>query len=292
MSNAPRPAAATADPRLGATIAYLRFPLRTDHRGELCDGSLCPHCGGCRSQKWGAFAGRQRFRCRDCLRTFSTFTGTPLRYLKRPEQWRGFLWCMEGRFTVRHTGAVLSIHKNTALRWRHRVLDAWRAQPCRRLRGSIAVGELWLPLNEKGSRRLRRAPRRQSDAPARTGQVAERVHVVMAIEADGDGRHECSFDRIRGSMLDQSDCTRLLLPRLGMVDEIVGRRGPLAPLAVFSRSVGAPYRMDLRMPRDTGLFRLRRELRRWMRPLYGVATHRLQNYLEWFRRDRPMPLPP
>ena len=124
---------------LGATGPYLRFPLRAEHRVGLRDGKLCPLCRGTRIQKWGHFAGRQRFRCRDCRRTFSTFTGTPLRYLKRPERWRAFLWCIEGRLTVRASGAALHIDKNTALRWRHRVLDHWRLEPHRQLRGSVGV---------------------------------------------------------------------------------------------------------------------------------------------------------
>jgi len=280
------------DTPLDATIAYLRFPLRTEHRSRPCDGSACPRCAGSRIQRWGGFAGRRRFRCRDCRRTFSTFTGTPLRYLKRPERWRGFLWCVEGRLTVRRTAATLGINKDTALRWRHRVLDDWRAQPRRRLRGSISVSEFWLPLNEKGSRHLERPARRHADAPARTGQIVERVHVMMAIEADGEGLHECSFKRVPRPVPTASEYGRFLLPRIGAVEEIVGRRDPGWPLGVFARNADMPYRRDPRIPRDTGLFRLRRELRRWMRPLYGVATHRLENYLEWFRRDRPMSMPP
>ena len=70
---------------LASIIAYLRFPLRAEHRGGLCAGVQCPHCQRSRIQKWGGFAGRQRFRCRDCRRTFSTFTNTPLRWLKHPE---------------------------------------------------------------------------------------------------------------------------------------------------------------------------------------------------------------
>jgi len=115
---------------------------------------------------------------------------------------------------------------------------------------------------------------------------------MTAIEADGIGLHEAVFQRVGGPVIAQSDYARLLLPRLGAAEEIVGRGAELSPLSVLARGAGIGYRREQRIPRETGLFRLRRSLRRWMRPFYGVATSRLENYLEWFRRDRPIPMPP
>jgi len=301
------------DANLAATIGYLRFPLRVEHRAALCDGSHCPHCDGVRIQKWGRFLGRaapedpraapedpraapedprsarQRFRCLDCGRTFSTFTRTPLRYLKRPQRWRGFLWCTEGRLTLRRTAAVLGIDKDTALRWRHRLLDHWRREGHPRLRGRISVGEFTMPLNEKGSRRLRRAARRHSEPASRKGPEAELVPLVAAVQEDG---RDLSIQRITRLPPGRADYASVLVPLLGHVEEVASWRGPLCPLAAFAREMGATYRIEQRAPRETNLFRLRRELRRWLRPLYGVATRRLENYLEWFRRDRPVPMPP
>jgi transposase-like protein len=270
---------------LDPTVAYLRFPLRAEHRAGLCDGSRCPHCSGTRIQKWGRFTGRQRFRCRDCGRTFSLFTGTPLRYLKRPERWRAFLWCMEGRLTVRRTGAVVGIDKNTALRWRHRVLDSWRSEPRRRLRGSVAVGEFRMPRNEKGRRRPGYRPRRHGHAPGRRSPDLEWIGLIAAAETDGDGARERWIRCANVRILDRSDHELLLGPRLGAVREIVGGRGPLSPVAWLAGSVGVPYRVDQRGDRPESIWQLRRALRRWLSPLRGVATRRLNNYLEWFARD-------
>ena len=270
---------------LVSTIAYLRFPLRPEHRGRLCDGTACPHCDRTRIQKWGRFSGRQRFRCRDCRRTFSLFTGTPLRYLKRVERWRAFLWCMEGRLTLRRTGVMVGIDKNTALRWRHRVLDHWRIEPHRRLRGSIAVGAFRLPLNEKGCRRLGRRPRRHGHAPGRTNPDPERIGLIAAIETDaGDAPGwwiGCTDLRVPS----RSAYEDLLGPRLGFVQEMVADGGSLSALARFAGGAGVAYRREQRGCRRESVARLGCELRRWLRPLRGVATHRLDNYLEWFRRD-------
>lgn len=267
---------------LAATIAYLRFPLRTNDRGGLQGGSACPHCKGRRIQKWGRFAGRQRYRCRDCSRTFSTFTATPLRYLKRVHRWRAFLWCMDGRLTVRRAAAVLCVDPSTSLRWRHRLLDHWRMEPHRRLRGSVAIGELWIPQNQKGSRRLQRPPRRRGLAPGRSRTGAERVGLIAATEA---ARDLVWIARTHVDALRRSDFDEILAPRLAHVTEIVGYRGPLCALAGFARSVGAEYRRASWGSPPDGVPALRLALRRWLKPLRGVATRRLENYLEWFGRS-------
>jgi hypothetical protein len=46
-------------------------------------GPACPRCRGRWIQRWGQFAGRQRYRCRGCRRTFSDLTGTPAAYVKK-----------------------------------------------------------------------------------------------------------------------------------------------------------------------------------------------------------------
>ncbi|HEX6589464.1 MAG TPA: hypothetical protein VF039_10605 [Longimicrobiales bacterium] len=275
---------------LAATIAYVRFPTRAEHRGRLCDGTSCPYCAGAHTQKWGRFAGRQRYRCNACHRTFSTFTLTPLRYLKRPELWRAFLWCMDGRLTVRRSGAVVGIDKNTALRWRHRLLDQWRIEPHRRLRGRVAVGEFWIPLNEKGRRGLAH-PRRHGPTPGRVKERAERVSLIALIETGGDGATDQWIGFSDARVLGRCDYRNLLSPRLGQVAEIAGDRGKLCELARFARSAGIPYLLGEGAPPHRAVGRLRSDLRRWLSPFRGVATRRLDNYLEWFRRDAALPLP-
>ena len=36
----------------------------------------CPHCGGSRYYRFGKDHGTQRFKCKDCGRTFTEYTGT------------------------------------------------------------------------------------------------------------------------------------------------------------------------------------------------------------------------
>ncbi len=277
-----------SDPSLPATTRYLRFPLTPDHRAPLQDGSACPHCPSRRVQKWGRFRGRQRYRCRDCERTFSTFTHTALSYLKRVELWPRFLWCVDGRLSVRAAAARLRIDKDTALRWRHRLLGQWRLEPRHRLQGRVVIGDFCMPHSVKGVR-LRppqRAPRRRGEPWTFPFEQTGPVTVLVAWE--GPGSLVIESVGVRG--LVSADYDVRVAPRLGAVNEIVGCRGPACGLAGFSRRVEIPYRWEPRSFFPTEVFVVRRQLRNWLRPFRGVSTRRLDNYLEWFRRRGPLPV--
>ena len=62
----------------GVEAALLR--RRSRHPG-------CPHCQGLHVVRNGHADGRQRYKCRDCGRSFNTLTGTPLARLRRRERW-------------------------------------------------------------------------------------------------------------------------------------------------------------------------------------------------------------
>ena len=45
----------------------------------------CPHCGSSRYYRFGKDKGTQRFRCKDCGRTFTEYTGTWQQQLHKKE---------------------------------------------------------------------------------------------------------------------------------------------------------------------------------------------------------------
>jgi transposase-like protein len=47
------------------------------------NGVNCPHCSSNNTIKWGKYKGWQRFRCKNCKKTFNARTRTPFANLKR-----------------------------------------------------------------------------------------------------------------------------------------------------------------------------------------------------------------
>jgi len=67
----------------------------TDTQGLTVENGqivACPHCGSTSIKKHGKKDGRQRFRCKDCNKTFTLATNTLFRYSRlTDEQWKGLL---------------------------------------------------------------------------------------------------------------------------------------------------------------------------------------------------------
>jgi transposase-like protein len=85
--------------KLKAMLVKLTFGQRRDLLDELAaeNGAAasvgiiehaehlhcCPHCSGERMARNGSASGLQRYKCRDCGRTFNALTGTPLARLRQ-----------------------------------------------------------------------------------------------------------------------------------------------------------------------------------------------------------------
>ena len=68
--------------------------------------------------------GLQRYRCRECCKTFSALTGTPLNRLHKRGKWLDQAHALQDGQALREIARALRIHLSTAHRWRHRFLAA------------------------------------------------------------------------------------------------------------------------------------------------------------------------
>jgi len=107
---------------------YLRVPA-TPAGESARRNPPCVRCGCVQTQRWGSFRGRQRWRCVGCRRTFSDLTGTIFFRTWEPGAWLTFVEHLKETPTVRESARAVGINKDTALRWRHRLLDALGAAP-------------------------------------------------------------------------------------------------------------------------------------------------------------------
>jgi transposase-like protein len=120
----------------------------------------CLLCSSSRVIRWGRFRQRQRYRCKDCRRTFSDLTGSPLAYTKYIHRWLAFGACMAEGLSVRRTARRVAMAPDTAFRWRHRLIEAYAGEIQPRRRGSVALTWLSLPVSEKGCKEGDFEPRR------------------------------------------------------------------------------------------------------------------------------------
>ncbi len=262
----------------------------------------CPHCSHRRIHRWGRFSGRQRYRCLECRRTFSTYTGTALYYVKRTDAWPRFLNALQASLSVRDAAGTAGIHRDTAFRFRHRFLAALERGERVILRDEAAVGTTWFRYSRKGAKSAGTAARTAAGTAARTaartatgiarrpveGEAAARVAaerqvwVILARDT-----HGFAVSVVLGSRQPYAEgLASGLRARIAPSTRLHSHRGPYGSEAACARRLGLPFK-----PYSPGRSQehpepIRAEavrIKRWMRRFRGVATRYLSHYLTWFR---------
>ncbi len=298
-SPAPGPAAgSTRSPRRRSRAVAGRAPAVVRGRGpditalreaRFAEGLWCVHCESRRVQRWGYAHGRQRYRCKACRRTFSDLTGTPLAYSKRAELWGAYaLWMLEG-ISVREAARRLGINKDTAFRWRHRILAVLERATQPAPRGIVELHETRFPYSEKGRRIPGRMPRHRGIPPGHQYRDdSPPVCVVLGCDRAGG-----ALTGIAGRGQARTAALReWLLPALGRPCTLVGTAGRYSAYGIACARTDVVYHHAPRHPSGAprGAFLLdstaRAEarvvrLRVWLRRFRGVATRYLDNYLRW-----------
>lgn len=259
-------------------------------------GIVCPRCGRDDIVRWGRQRQRQRYRCRNCRRTFSDLTGTPAAYSKHLSRWPAFGACMLESLSVRGTADRLGVSPKTAFRWRHRVLEALRLEAGPALRGAIGISQSKFAFSEKGSRKLTRPPRRHGSR-FRWPQPPP-VFVVRAADRHGAVWAEVLVGRWPRSL----DLVPLIRDRVAPPALLVASFGLASSYAAAARRLRCPYRSTRSLrgdgaASDPDVARARaidRAFHVWLIRFRGVATRYLRNYLCWHRvvdlGDRATPL--
>lgn len=87
--------------------------------------TCCPHCRSSNFIKYGRYNNIPRFKCKDCLHTFSTKTNTPWYYSKKSfDQWQDFYYLLMNCKPLEYCAKTLKINIATAFYWRHKILNA------------------------------------------------------------------------------------------------------------------------------------------------------------------------
>lgn len=156
------------------------------------EGLKCPYCGRTHVVRNGKKAGRQRFLCRDCRKSFSATTNTIL-FKTRYDlaTWERYLQCLVSKLPLRRCSEVCGISLNTAFIWRHKVLDTLRQmQEQVVLNGVVEADETYTPLSFKGNHdqgifELPREPKKRGEPATQRGLSEEQVCVTCGINLNG-----------------------------------------------------------------------------------------------------------
>ncbi|MBW2742679.1 MAG: IS1 family transposase, partial [Deltaproteobacteria bacterium] len=134
---------------------------------------VCPFCGHNRYYRHGFANKLQRYRCRECKKTFNALTG--LNYFK----------ALADSLTIRKAATVVGLHRTTSFRWRHRFLTWVKLDHPTVLQGITEADETYLLESSKGSRKLDRKPRKRGGSATKRGLSKEQVCILIARDRSG-----------------------------------------------------------------------------------------------------------
>ncbi len=154
------------------------------------DGYTCVHRGSKQVVRFGKYmvkiglkeVERQRYRCKDCRKTFSDVTSTPLYRTHKPDKWLDFIKCMLEGYSLRKSADLIGdIHFVTLFYWRHKILSALKQMDFNTFSGIVEMDETYFLYSEKGRRNIEgRKPRKRGGSSKFRGISHEQVCVLIA----------------------------------------------------------------------------------------------------------------
>lgn len=226
--------------------------------------NVCPRCKSNKYIKYGTFKGIQRFRCKECGKTFSLVTYSIWSYSKKkPDKWFKFIELILEKKVLRECAEILDININTAFAWRHKVLNELvNINSLVTLNGTVHMIKTCVKENFKGNKNIKT-------------DVREKVIVVSA---KGD----------RDTMLSIPLCKTLwnwhafeskILNRITERSHIV----PYVDRYIFIAARRYNKNIVKNVRKDNNLIKNFKSIsKRWFRVFKGVATKYLLEYLSWF----------
>ena len=274
-------------------IDALRPAAGLDQLLALLDGfrteRCCPACASTRWHRHGQANGLQRYRCRECRRTFNDLSGTPLARLRLREKWLDYLGALLDSLLIRGAAERVKVHRNTAFRWRHRFLTRVRDDRPQHLHGIAEADEMFLLESHKGSRRLERPPRKRGGTAHRRGMSREHDCILVARDRSGQtcdavtGRGTVSALQLERHLLPMLDPQVLLVTDANAAYRAFSRRHGIAHQYVNLRAGERVRRSSEGAIHVQNVNAYHRRLRDWLARFHGVASRYLTNYLGWRR---------
>ncbi len=124
--------------------------------------TTCPHCGSENYIRNGSNGNIKRFKCKDCDKSFTLFSGTILEKTKYHwDIWVEVVWMVLNDFYLEDMQTILindfgltDLNYKTVFLWKHKIVHALAEMPMPQLSGIVQVDETYFRESQKGSRKL------------------------------------------------------------------------------------------------------------------------------------------
>jgi len=245
----------------------------------------CPHCKKDSISKMGIQSGRQRYKCKECGKIFTSTYGTPLYKIKRKDKWNDYLRLMEQGVSIKKSAKLLGISIQTSFDWRHKIMASLQEGIPTILSGVVECDELMLAESQKGNKSIKRKARKRSgDAK---NHKAKKISIVMAISREkGLVAGVVDAKKISGKQAAKSLENKLAPKTILITDQNraynkVAKENPKIEHKTINSWKNRQEKPKNGIHLQT-INNQHKQLRDFLRKFNGVATKYLPNYLNWF----------
>ncbi len=117
-------------------------------------GLSCPSCASSAFHRHGRHLGIQRYRCKECGRTFKETVNTPLHWIHDKKKMQDYLLTMYEHKSVRNAADEIGICEVTSFNWRHKILSSLSNLQSAQSKAPAGICEIRLPHSYKGQRNI------------------------------------------------------------------------------------------------------------------------------------------
>ncbi len=268
---------------LSAQDPVQKIIIQLEHR--LLTNPECPHCHSSIINRFGKKGDMQRYRCKNCLKTSTATSGTPLARLRHKDKWSNYLEGMLESKVLRKAAADYHIDLKTAFRWRHRFLELPAQLKATLLEGIVETDETFFAYSEKGNKQLSRKARKRGKRTGKQGRLKEDWGPVLT--ARDRGHH--TFEAI----LDSTSIQGISQQLIGKIekDSVLCSDGYKSYIQFAQQNDLVHKRLNLsagirvidKVFHIQNVNSYHSRLKGWINKFHGVATKYLEHYPGWFR---------
>jgi len=232
----------------------------------------CPICGGNKYIKYGSYKEIQRYKCKECGKTFSNRTNLLWSYSKKDlNKWLKFIQLMMKKKSLRFCAKKLHINLATAFYWRHKILHGLKLDSIpNTLKGDVHINKTIIVENFKGCRSITKTKRSNIWIIAAKGD--EDSMLVMPIFKDmwnWNIFNEKIYSKIEKGSYIVAYNDRYISIKAKEHNKKLGKK------IKETKAIKAT-------PKDDRVGYIMMNLERWFSKFKGVATKYLEDYLSLF----------
>lgn len=247
--------------------------------------NVCYHCQSSTIIKMGFYAGKQRYKCKECQKTFGDFTGTSVYCIKKKHLWMSFIKLMLDSKSIRYTAKQLGLSPRTVLDWRHKLLEAFAETFQKKFKGIVETDDIYLPFNQKGRKRGFLGVRKEKK---KRGISSQKVAIMVW----ADRYKTLGMQTVKLGRINCADLQRTTnIKRLNSDNIICSDRHRSIEAFVKKLNIKhQQFKAGIKEYVKAGIYHVQKvnsltsHFKKWLNSNFiNVATKYLQNYLNWFQ---------